>query len=132
MGFVFLASLASMIVKEKYKPLEDKFDFNDIWGNRESGRITAALCFISGLLSGVAGIGGPPFIILALFYNVSRETFIGTYLFSRLLVSFSVLIILAITEDKYTGDLIPSIGATTVGGFCGVTLGQELSKHVKH
>ena len=84
-----------------------------------------------GLLSGIAGLGGPPFIILALFYTVSRETFIGTYLCARTLVSFTVLITIAITDDTLTSDVVPSIGTTMLGGFCGVTLGQELSKHVK-
>jgi len=132
MGIVFLICLGGMLLKEYYRDqTQEEMDFNDVWKSAETGRVTAAVCFLSGLLSGIAGLGGPPFIILALFYTVSRETFIGTYLCARTLVSFTVLITIAITDDTLTSDVVPSIGTTMLGGFCGVTLGQELSKHVK-
>lgn len=132
MGMIFLVCLGGMLLKEYYRDeAQEEMDFNDVWKSSETGRVTAAVCFLSGLLSGIAGLGGPPFIILALFYTVLRETFIGTYLCARTMVSFTVLITIAITDDTLISDVTPSIGASMVGGFCGVTLGQELSKHVK-
>merc|ERR1719471_2480777 len=86
--------------------------------------------FVSGVLSGLAGPAGPPFIILVIFYNFSRMTFLGTYLLSRILTSIQVLVMLLLGSTGYTEELIPSVAGSLVGGFIGAMFGTEISKRV--
>jgi len=131
-GLIFFLCIAYIYWKYKTHAPETKFDFNDIWNTRKTTIAVSVASVISGVFSGVGGIGGAPFILLALMFNFSREQFIGTYMTSCLMVSFMVFGILLFKDNAYEEDLIISAVGSMIGGGIGVMLGKELSRKVKH
>jgi len=131
LGSVFLISLGCIYLKENFSTEIETSDFNAIWDTRKMIAITTSVCLLSGVLSGIAGLGGPPFILFVLYYNFERDTFIATFVGSRVLASIQVLVFLLLDpENALSEELLPSIIGAMFAGFFGVLIGTRIAGKV--
>jgi len=86
-------------------------------------------CCISGILQGLAGVGGPPFIIFVLLFNYDKKSFIGTYVGNTVIRCIACMFFL-FQAGNYHMALISNYASVVVFAILGSIIGLGVSKHV--
>jgi len=126
LGYFFFMILWVLLYKERQRPSTLTNDFNRIRGT-VFGVVTLST-LISGFLAGLAGVGGPPNIVLVLAYNFDKSTFIGTYTAARALQTLMVLGFLAFGSSEFESDMIQIYTTVAVCSMFGAVCGYAISK----
>lgn len=132
LGMLMLLTTITILLRRRNLPMGSTFDFNTIFENNNTILPLVVACIVSGGLSGCSGIGDAPFMVLAIFLNLQRETFIGTFMVARLVISFIVYGVSLFKNDALNEGLVMSLVGTACGGLLGTILGKELFKMINH
>lgn len=86
-------------------------------------------CFFSGVLQGLAGVGGPPFIVFVLLFNYDKKSFLGTYVGNTVIRSATCMFFLWYAGN-YRMALMPNYICVVLFSIIGSMIGLRLATHV--
>jgi len=133
LGVGYLVSLGCILFRYLYSSNRKVTDFNRQLRTFTSGIIITGSFLLSGILYGLDGTGGAPIMILALYFNLSRETYFASNFFSRIFIGVEVMLLLYFTGNHVNNkELYPLFLGISLGSLFGVAIGLQLAKYVSH
>jgi hypothetical protein len=90
-----------------------------------------AASLIGGVLTGIAGVGGPPMMIASVMLDVPQPVLRGTFPFTAL-AGATVRFVASLVYGLYSADACMLYVAACIGAFAGLFVGIELSGRIAH